>query len=80
MQQSAREGAGKGVMRVSENPLGVLRGAAEIAKAIGTTPRRAYWLLENNAIPATKEGDRLWVTTIDRLRAFYDGSQNGGGA
>jgi len=57
---------------MANNPLGILRGASEIAKAIGVSERRVYWLLENNAIPATKEGDR-WVTTIDRLRAFYAG-------
>jgi hypothetical protein len=64
-----------------ENPLGVLRGAPEIAKAIGTTPRRAYYLLENGLIPGVKEGN-LWTCTLDRLRRFYegDGAQNGGGS
>jgi hypothetical protein len=63
---------------LKDNPLGVLRGAPEIAKAIGTTPRRAYYLLEKGLLPAVKEG-ALWTTTVSRLRQFYEGggAQNG---
>jgi hypothetical protein len=61
-----------------DNPLGVLRGAPEIAKAIGTTPRRAYYLLENGVIPGVKEGN-LWTRTLDRLRQFYEGGAQKGG-
>jgi hypothetical protein len=57
---------------LNENPLGVLRGAPEIAKAIGTTPRRAYYLLENKILPGVKEGN-LWTCTLDSLRRFYEG-------
>jgi hypothetical protein len=69
----------KGDLRVStENPLGLLRGAPEIARAIGVTPRRAYWLLERGVLPATKEGN-IWVSTLDRLRRFYEGDYLGAG-
>jgi hypothetical protein len=57
---------------VKENPLGVLRGADEIAAAIGTTPRRVYHLVQQGLLPATREGSLL-VTTLDRLRDFYGG-------
>lgn len=68
------------VMANETNPLGILRGADEIAKAIGTTPRRVYYLAETGVLPATKEGS-LWVTTLDKLRQFYEGgAQNGGAA
>jgi hypothetical protein len=56
----------------NENPLGVLRGAPEIAKAIGAKPRRAYYLLENKILPGVKEGN-LWTCTLDSLRRFYEG-------
>ena len=77
MQPSAREVrcAGKGEMRVlstNENSLGVLRGAPEIARAIGTTTRRAYYLLENGVLPGVKEGS-IWTCTLDALRRFYEG-------
>ena len=61
---------------LSENPLGVLRGAPAIARAIGCATRRAYYLLENGLLPAVKEG-QTWVTTLDSLRRFYEGAQNG---
>jgi hypothetical protein len=50
----------------------VLRGAPEIAKAIGAKPRRAYYLLENKILPGVKEGN-LWTCTLDSLRRFYEG-------
>jgi hypothetical protein len=57
---------------VSNNPLGVLRGAAAIGRVIGVNPRRAYWLLERGVLPAVKEGS-TWTSTLDRLRRFYEG-------
>jgi hypothetical protein len=70
-------------MRVSvlnENPLGVVRGAPAIAKVIGASTRRAYYLLENKILPGVKEGN-LWTCTLDSLRRFYEGhGQNGSGA
>jgi len=62
-----------------DNPLGVLRGAPEIGRAIGVSPRRAYYLLERGVIPGVKEGN-IWTCTLDRLRQFYEGGQNGGAA
>jgi len=53
------------------NPLGIVRGAAAIAAAIGVSSRRAYWLLERGVLPAVKEG-HVWTSTLDRLRRFYD--------
>jgi|SRR5262249_36608494 len=58
--------------RLSNNPLGIVRGAAAIAAAIGVSPRRAYWLLERGVLPAIKEGS-TWTSTLDRLRRFYEG-------
>jgi hypothetical protein len=52
--------------------LGVLRGAREIAKAINTNERRAFYLLEKGIIPARKEGN-TWTSTIGQLRRFYEG-------
>jgi hypothetical protein len=66
------------VLATNENPLGVVRGAPAIARAIGTTPRRAYYLLENGVLPAVKEGS-IWTCTLDALRRFYEGP-NGGAA
>jgi hypothetical protein len=57
---------------VSNNPLGIVRGAAAIGAAIGVSPRRAYWLLERGVLPAVKEGS-TWTSTLDRLRRFYEG-------
>jgi hypothetical protein len=58
---------------VSNNPLGIIRGAAAIGQAIGVSPRRAYWLLERGVLPAIKEGS-TWTSTLDRLRRFYEGN------
>ena len=63
---------------MKENPLGVLRGADEIAAAIGTTPRRVYHLVQQGLLPATREGSLL-VTTLDRLREFYGGGEKQSG-
>jgi hypothetical protein len=57
------------------NELGVLRGAQQIAAAIGLPARRAYFLLEAGLLPATKEGN-LWVTTRARLQRHYDGKSD----
>ena len=57
---------------MSNNPLGIVRGAAAIGAAIGVSPRRAYWLLERGVLPAVKEGS-TWTSTLDRLRRFYEG-------
>jgi hypothetical protein len=65
-------------MRVKENSLGVLRGAEEIAAAIGTTPRRIYHLVQNGKLPATREGNLL-VTTLRRLEEFYGGPEKQSG-
>jgi hypothetical protein len=54
------------------NPLRIVRGVAAIAKATGMSQRRAYHLLGNGMLPASKEGT-TWVTTMDRLRDFYGG-------
>jgi len=55
-----------------ENEFGLLRGARRIAKAIGESERRTFYLLERGILPATREGNR-WVTSKDRLRRFYNG-------
>src|SRR5437016_1534952 len=62
---------------MTDNPLGVVRGAAAIAKAVGLKPRRAYYLLERGLLPARKEG-ATWTTTIDRLRRFYEYEEENG--
>ena len=54
-----------------DNPLGILRGAPAIAKAINCSTRRAYYLLETGILPAVKEGS-LWTCTLDALRRFYE--------
>jgi hypothetical protein len=59
-------------MNDDSNPLKIVRGVAAIAKATNMTPRRAYHLLGQGRLPASKEGS-LWVTTMDRLRDFYGG-------
>jgi hypothetical protein len=56
-----------------ENDFEIIRGAHAIAKAIGETERRTYYLLEAGVLPASKEL-RVWVTTRERLKRFYDGA------
>jgi len=43
-------------------------GAKAIAEYIGTSPRRAFYLLENGMIPATKLG-ATWVARASRIDA-----------
>jgi hypothetical protein len=50
----------------------LLWGAQAIADELGVDVRRAFYLLENNFIPATKTG-ATWTTTKTRLRRFFDG-------
>jgi hypothetical protein len=45
-----------------------LHGAKAIAGYIGTSPRRAFYLLENRMIPATKLGS-TWVARPSRIDA-----------
>jgi excisionase family DNA binding protein len=59
-----------------KNIFGILRGGDEIAKALNCSKNRVYHLLESGAIPATKEGNG-WVTTVERLRRFYEGGGEG---
>jgi hypothetical protein len=54
----------------NDNPLGIVRGVKAIARAINSSERRAYHLLQTGILPASKEG-AIWVTTVGRLRAFY---------
>ena len=60
------------------NPLRIVRGVAAIAKATNMTPRRAYHLLGQGRLPASKEGS-VWATTMDRLRDFYGGGEKQSG-
>jgi hypothetical protein len=57
-------------MSISENPLGIIRGVADIAAFLCMPPRRAYHLLQTGQLPAVKEG-QIWVTTLDLLRGYY---------
>jgi hypothetical protein len=49
----------------------VLRGVPKIAKFIGESERRTYYLLENKLLPAGKQG-AAWVASRSRLRAHYE--------
>jgi len=51
----------------AENTQQFLWGAAAIAKAIGVSRRRAFYLLERGYIPARKIGDS-WVAEASQLR------------
>jgi hypothetical protein len=51
--------------------LDLLWGATAIAQALNTTTRRAFWMLENEAIPAKKVRGR-WVASRSALRRFFD--------
>jgi hypothetical protein len=64
-------------MSISENPLGIIRGVADIAAFLCMPPRRAYHLLQTGQLPAVKEG-QIWATTLDALRDYYNG--NGAGS
>jgi hypothetical protein len=47
-----------------------LRGAAEIAAFLGTTRRRAFYLMEFGQMPAGKEG-RIWIASRRALEEHY---------
>ncbi len=51
-------------------PLDLLWGATEIAKAIRTSPRKAFELLERGDIPARKVRGR-WVASRGQLQQFF---------
>ncbi len=51
-------------------PLDLLWGATEIAKAIQATPRKTFELLERGDIPARKVRGR-WVASRAQLQAFF---------
>jgi hypothetical protein len=54
---------------VDIDPLDVpIQGARAIGKALGLTERRAFNLLEQRELPATKLG-KHWATTLRRLLA-----------
>lgn len=54
-----------------------LRGVPAIAKFIGESERRTYYLLENGILPAAKEG-AIWITFKTRLTKHYDALMGGG--
>ncbi len=49
-------------------------GASAIALELGTTRRRAFYLLETGEIPARKVGGR-WVVECNELRGFFRASR-----
>lgn len=48
-----------------------LHGAKAIARHLGITTRRAFYLCETRAIPVAKIGEK-WVARRSRLDAFVD--------
>ena len=59
-----------------DNDLDLLWGAEAIADAIDVPTRRAFYLLENNSIPAKKVGGR-WVASRRRLLRFLTETPEG---
>ena len=57
----------------------ILRGAPKISRYIGENLRRTYYLLENEIIPAGKQGT-LWIASKRRLRDHYERLTGGEGA
>lgn len=55
----------------------LLRGVKAIAEYIGETPRKTYYLLENQRIPAGKIGS-TWIASKTRLRAHFERITGGG--
>jgi hypothetical protein len=53
-----------------------LWGAAAIGAAMGCNERRAYHLLENGLVPATKVGN-VWSSTRRRLREHFNPTLRG---
>lgn len=54
----------------TQNELELIWGASNIAKALGVSTRRAFYMLENQHVPAKKIGGR-WVIDRARLTAFF---------
>jgi hypothetical protein len=50
----------------------LLHGVDAIAKYLGETRRRTYYLLETGAIPAGKLGPGRWVASRRALREHFD--------
>jgi hypothetical protein len=48
----------------------ILRGAIQIARFTGLTPRNAFFKLQNGFLPGVKEG-ALWVSSKTALRRHY---------
>ena len=51
-----------------------LHGARSIAEYLGVSPRRAFYLLENKMIPATKLG-ATWVARPSRIVAAIEAGE-----
>jgi hypothetical protein len=49
----------------------ILRGIPRIARFLGETERRAYYIAETGQIPAFKQG-KLWLARKSTLRRHYD--------
>jgi hypothetical protein len=50
--------------------MGLIWGADSIAREIGVSRRRAFYLLESGLIPAKKIGGR-WCATREELRQYF---------
>jgi hypothetical protein len=48
----------------------LVRGAKSIGAEIGVGPRKAYHLLENGLLPASKESGK-WIASREALRDHY---------
>jgi hypothetical protein len=48
----------------------IIRGASAIAAEIGVTRRKAFYLLENERLPAAKE-QGVWISSRSALRRHY---------
>jgi hypothetical protein len=59
-------------------PSDLVWGAAAIAEVIGRSERQAYWLLENDRLPARKIG-QAWCASRARLLAYCAGDDVGRG-
>ena len=50
----------------------ILRGVPQIAAAINTTERRAYWMLERGVFDGVVWKELgIWTSTLGRLRQHY---------
>lgn len=59
-------------MKTDNATLDAIWGARAIGEFIGLTERQAFWLLEQNRLPARKVGKRF-VATRDALRRYIEG-------